>query len=418
MTDAARPWPSPNTGDSRRGSDATAEREGSSSLTGDVSAWPTPSARDYKDTPGMSLTGTNPDGSQRTRDDQLARAAHLWPTPRTEDGESAGNHPDAADSLTGVTKTPDLWMTPMTPAPHDSQYSVGRGGKKQLETADQAHRLMGDLWMTPQVPNGGRSPADEEAAVRAKGTAEDGTKTQVDLGSQARTWPTPCVEDSHMGSVETYMANRLKHLPGRTTITSLSVMASHSFPLLPEIFEPGDASSSDDPTSRPLWPSPQAHDAGGGKTPEQIAAMRERTGAGVSNLNETVEMWQTPHGFANTDASGKTAGGGGEFAKQALSASESWSTPRAAGNSQNPKNLPPPSEGGRSSKPGLEDQAKTMQGPKAQLNPAFVAWLMGFPEGWVSANVSINSAPSAMRLSHYKWRMRSVLSLLVRSLSS
>jgi len=39
--------------------------------------WPTPSARDWKDSPGMATTGTNPDGSQRTRLDQLPRIAHL-----------------------------------------------------------------------------------------------------------------------------------------------------------------------------------------------------------------------------------------------------------------------------------------------------------------------------------------------------
>ena len=37
---------------------------------------PTPNARDWKDTPGMSLTGINPDGSQRNRTDQLARAVY------------------------------------------------------------------------------------------------------------------------------------------------------------------------------------------------------------------------------------------------------------------------------------------------------------------------------------------------------
>jgi hypothetical protein len=42
------------------------------------------------------------------------------------------------------------------------------------------------------------------------------------------------------------------------------------------------------------WPTPQAHDAVGGKTPEQVQAMRERTGAGVSNLNESVQQWPTP----------------------------------------------------------------------------------------------------------------------------
>ena len=37
-----------------------------------------------------------------------------------------------------------------------------------------------------------------------------------------------------------------------------------------------------------LLPTPQAHDSHSPKTPEQVAAMRERTGAGVRNLNEEV----------------------------------------------------------------------------------------------------------------------------------
>ena len=56
--------------------------------------WPTASARDWKDTPGMSQTGTNPDGSTRNRTDQLARAVYAdggkttpqkFPTPNARD---------------------------------------------------------------------------------------------------------------------------------------------------------------------------------------------------------------------------------------------------------------------------------------------------------------------------------------------
>lgn len=36
-------------------------------------------------------------------------AVGMWPTPRSEDSESAGNHPGASDSLTGVTTD---WQTP------------------------------------------------------------------------------------------------------------------------------------------------------------------------------------------------------------------------------------------------------------------------------------------------------------------
>lgn len=49
-----------------------------------LAGWSTPSARDHKDTAGMSLEGTNPDGSTRSRIDQLPRqvAAYAgWPTP-------------------------------------------------------------------------------------------------------------------------------------------------------------------------------------------------------------------------------------------------------------------------------------------------------------------------------------------------
>jgi hypothetical protein len=40
---------------------------------------PTCSARDWKDTPGMAQTGTNPDGTERSRLDMLPRVAALAP---------------------------------------------------------------------------------------------------------------------------------------------------------------------------------------------------------------------------------------------------------------------------------------------------------------------------------------------------
>lgn len=38
--------------------------------------WPTPSARDWKDSPGMAQEAQNKDGSRRNRTDQLARAVY------------------------------------------------------------------------------------------------------------------------------------------------------------------------------------------------------------------------------------------------------------------------------------------------------------------------------------------------------
>lgn len=51
-----------------------------------ASPWATPSSRDWKDSPGMATTGTDPDGTERSRLDQLPRQANLmiaspWATP-------------------------------------------------------------------------------------------------------------------------------------------------------------------------------------------------------------------------------------------------------------------------------------------------------------------------------------------------
>ena len=57
----------------------------------DLAGWPTASARDWKGSPGMATSATNPDGSARNRTDQLPRKALLagWPTPQA--GASARN---------------------------------------------------------------------------------------------------------------------------------------------------------------------------------------------------------------------------------------------------------------------------------------------------------------------------------------
>jgi len=60
-------------------------------------SWPTPSARDYKDTPGMATIAKNPDGTERKRLDQLARAAY-----QAESATSGHLNPDWVEWLMGV----------------------------------------------------------------------------------------------------------------------------------------------------------------------------------------------------------------------------------------------------------------------------------------------------------------------------
>ncbi len=77
---------------------------------------PTPSSRDWKDTPGMARTGTNPDGSNRKRTDQLARRVYddLWPTPQAKDGDAGADYAKLDRSKTGISlqTAAAMWPTP------------------------------------------------------------------------------------------------------------------------------------------------------------------------------------------------------------------------------------------------------------------------------------------------------------------
>ena len=73
-------WPTPIVGDTTGGPRPPDSRRGPApglQTAAHLTSWPTASARDWKDTSGMSLTGTNPDGSTRSRLDQLPRVAGL-----------------------------------------------------------------------------------------------------------------------------------------------------------------------------------------------------------------------------------------------------------------------------------------------------------------------------------------------------
>ena len=140
------------------------------------------------------------------------------------------------------------------------------------------------------------------------------------------------------------------------------------------------------------WPTPQVHDATGGKTPAQVEAMRAATGAGVRNLNETAENWPTP-------------------------TTRDW---KATGNLDNvPENCllgrvaPQMAESLASSRPGprILEAGPPSSKDRRSLNQRFVGWLMGWPPGFTAVALS-SSGCSATELSRYKLRMRSALSSL------
>ena len=73
-------WSTPRAEDGERGQ--ASQHDG---LMEDARDWATPSTRDWKDSPGMATTGINPDGSERSRLDQLPRQAVAWTTPQAHD---------------------------------------------------------------------------------------------------------------------------------------------------------------------------------------------------------------------------------------------------------------------------------------------------------------------------------------------
>lgn len=108
-------------------------------------------------TPNAGLFNSRRQPGKTDREDLLGGQAMHWPSPRAEDSESCGNHPDAHDSLTGVTR----------------------------------------LWPTPNTPNGGRKL---KPGTSLTGQTPDGHKRQVGLENTAEWWATPLAHDCHQAS--------------------------------------------------------------------------------------------------------------------------------------------------------------------------------------------------------------------------
>jgi hypothetical protein len=171
-------------------------------------------------------------------------------------------------------------------------------------------------WRTPDAPNAG-GPRNRQTSV--------GHGHQVTIAEQAEHWPTPNVPNGgRTGSTSNYDDQ------GRKRQIDLGAVA-------------------------PLWRTPTVGTPNSMRGSGQDADVREEQGHTV-NLQDQVRLWKTPHGFANTDQFGRTGGGGGEFHKQAMS----WSTPRVACNVTGATTRLPFADGGKTSKPSLEDQAREM----------------------------------------------------------
>lgn len=123
-------------------------------LAGNVAGWCTPSSRDWKDTPGMSLESKNPDGSVRKRVDQLPRQAAVvmgWATPNAWDCQGATGGGQGRSLRTDAKITGYL-----TPVASDCKGPQG----KQKHLSNEVLKLNGEQHLQPGqiTPRGALNP--------------------------------------------------------------------------------------------------------------------------------------------------------------------------------------------------------------------------------------------------------------------
>jgi len=200
-------------------------------------------------------------------------------------------------------------------------------------------------WLTPNVPNGGRSVSAE--LVASKGTTLDGDKKTVGLESQTKHWMTPSVSNSQGNE---YTRDRGQEGQERLTLT-------------------GQASQ---------WPSPNVQDA---EAAGGLGAIERGTRG--ETLHTMTAQWPTP---ASRDF-------------RTPNSQESQESRTIHGGEQLPNFvehhfLRPV----LSTLDGRESSSNT-QASRQRLNPAFACWLMGWP--WWYTNPGLTScAKSAME----SWR--------------
>lgn len=286
-----------------------------------------------------------------------------WPTPMVGAGENSHGQisGDYRRNMDTILKSP-TWATPDC---NTSTYSNGRMGPNIREQASQ--------WLTPNVPNGGRSVS--EALVQSKGMTEDGQKKTVGLESQTRHWPSPRATDGTKGG-------------------------------------PNQAGSKGDlmlPSASAQWGTPQARDYRSPDSPDSGNYQRKMDKGWTIDLNsqaaawdkpELVSAWPTP---AARDAKGAnsvnhvTTNGTGRMHMDQLAnfVAHSPSSPQAP-------QIPD----------GPESSPTTPASPR-RLNPAFGCWLMGWPFWWTNPGIT-SSGKLATEFAQFRRQLRLQLSLIVQ----
>jgi len=168
-------WPTPRTQDSKHGEcteyelsrdkgkdllHVRVERESKE----DQKMWPTATARDWKDSPGMSTVSKNPDGSVRNRTDLLPRAVYALGQQGQDNSNSGGNPPASSG------QSQQNWQT----------FAPGTNNR-----GETPHRQVVKALVNGEKPTTQCLTVDQVFAEEIKGT-----------NKQREAWPTPVVTDS------------------------------------------------------------------------------------------------------------------------------------------------------------------------------------------------------------------------------
>lgn len=385
----------PDAGTMRSGSvyeHLTSERPTCASAS---SSWPTASA-------SVANDGETLESWEARRDRNLAKhtngngmgtpltiAAIRWPTARSEDGESCGNHPGSTDSLTGATRN---WPTaqahdsrgPKTPAQIEAMRAKGPGVRNLNEEVS--------TWASPSAHDGRRPGSDE-------------TSTQgANLKRDAERWPTP---NTITGGGETQQSRKRRRIDSGGT----DLQAASEHWLTPHGLSPqgstgrvGGCGGGEFGKQATQWGTPQAHKRT--HDPREVAS-------GIQLANQA-NNWQTPatDSFRSRGGDRKEEMGLDQQARMFPTPSaRDYRTPNAKPGSERGmgtkgEQLPnfiehhlnlhqdpaipdgPPSSGTGPTSLQLSASESLTKSRllKRRLNPRFVEFLMGFPIGWTEVD--------------------------------
>lgn len=306
----------------------------------ECSSWLTPTSKDGEkdqDGPATLEKYGQTTSSQRLRNQVLV----AWPTPRSEDSESCGNHPEATDSLTGATM---LWATPGAMAGG----STSRGGDRIAEP------LLGgqvQLWTSPVATD----RANRGNRARKNGHTGGGESSLAD--DVQRFGITPQSSECHANHAQDEDGFSLD----LSTITPASAATAKDGAGTTDSQTAGESRGAGD-----LWATPMTSDDGHKVTP-----------ASKIGLLPQVASWPTPNSRDHKGSDLESRNGGSSLSHYAETGQRSHLDPAT---------------------PAGPTSSETQPGLRRRLNPAFVCWLMGMPHAFWTRAEPISSGAQATAL--------------------